>query len=212
MTLFCLHDLLLGVDGAFWITIAKPDGDGRSSAPWTALQRRNIVRPIINFRKLILNIFYDVILIYKQIILIINLGLHWKKATFTCLYFFLCIMFFYGSTKMLHVKKVSFYGAIYKSRLANVCWCICKLRNHSVSLFKTWHTQFWPLSSLYLSISLHKPHWRYYIRTKTNYDFIMSVLFLVLLNLSFLINHLKVIQCNPIVMMKVLLDTLYHRF
>lgn len=46
---------LLGVfeddeNGAFWKTIAKPPGDGCSSAPCTARQRRNIVRPMINFK------------------------------------------------------------------------------------------------------------------------------------------------------------------
>lgn len=37
-------------NGAFWNTIAKPPGDGCSSAPCTARQRRNIVRPMINFK------------------------------------------------------------------------------------------------------------------------------------------------------------------
>lgn len=44
-------ELLLGLVGAaLWNTIAKPDGDGCSSAPCTALQRRNIVRPMTSFR------------------------------------------------------------------------------------------------------------------------------------------------------------------
>lgn len=38
------------VNEAFWKTIAKPPGDGCSSAPCTALQRRNIVRPMINLK------------------------------------------------------------------------------------------------------------------------------------------------------------------
>lgn len=37
-------------NGAFWKTIAKPPGDGCSSAPCTARQRRNIVRPMINLK------------------------------------------------------------------------------------------------------------------------------------------------------------------
>lgn len=37
-------------NGAFWNTIAKPPGDGCSSAPCTARQRRNIVRPMINLK------------------------------------------------------------------------------------------------------------------------------------------------------------------
>lgn len=47
-----LFPLLLFFDenGAFWNTIAKPPGDGCSSAPCTARQRRNIVRPMINFK------------------------------------------------------------------------------------------------------------------------------------------------------------------
>lgn len=49
---FELFPLLLFFDenGAFWKTIAKPPGDGCSSAPCTARQRRNIVRPMINFK------------------------------------------------------------------------------------------------------------------------------------------------------------------
>lgn len=42
--------LFFGLNGAFWNTIAKPLGDGRSSAPCTARQRRNIVRPMINLK------------------------------------------------------------------------------------------------------------------------------------------------------------------
>lgn len=42
--------LFFGLNGAFWNTIAKPLGDGCSSAPCTARQRRNIVRPMINLR------------------------------------------------------------------------------------------------------------------------------------------------------------------
>lgn len=39
--------------GAFWNTIAKPLGDGDSSAPWTARQRRKIVKLIICLKILI---------------------------------------------------------------------------------------------------------------------------------------------------------------
>lgn len=42
--------LFFGLNGAFWNTIAKPLGDGCSSAPCTARQRRNMVRPMINLR------------------------------------------------------------------------------------------------------------------------------------------------------------------
>lgn len=51
--MFVDPELLLGLVGALWNTIAKPDGDGCSSAPCTALQRRNIVRPMTSFRRLI---------------------------------------------------------------------------------------------------------------------------------------------------------------
>lgn len=44
--LFLLFSLFVE-NGAFWKTIANAPGDGCSSAPCTALQRRNIVRPII---------------------------------------------------------------------------------------------------------------------------------------------------------------------
>lgn len=54
MACFKLVALFFGLNGAFWNTIAKPLGDGRSSAPCTALQRRNIVRPMINLKILIL--------------------------------------------------------------------------------------------------------------------------------------------------------------
>lgn len=42
--------LFFDENGAFWKTIAKPPGDGCSSAPCTARQRRNIVRPMINLK------------------------------------------------------------------------------------------------------------------------------------------------------------------
>lgn len=41
-----------GLNGAFWNTIAKPLGDG-FSAPWTALQRRNIFRPNRDLKQII---------------------------------------------------------------------------------------------------------------------------------------------------------------